>query len=64
MQRGGASIARVPGIAEQQTAAAPREHECGTEASWTAANDDDVEHRWLNCKRAATRLARVGRLER
>ena len=39
-----ACVARLSSIAEQDTPAAAREHECGAETSWTAPDNDDVEH--------------------
>ena len=39
-----ACVARLSGVAEQNTPAAAREDERGAETSWTAPDNDDVEH--------------------
>src|SRR4029434_9288534 len=39
-----ARVSRFSRIAQQQTAAAPREDKGSAEASWTAPDNDDVEH--------------------
>jgi len=39
-----ARVPRLAGIAKQHPPSAPGEHERGAETSWTAADNDDVEH--------------------
>jgi len=44
MQGRRARVSRFSRIAQQQSAAAPREDKGSAEASWTAPDNDDVEH--------------------
>src|SRR5262245_54031876 len=37
-------VARLSGVAEQHTPAAARKQQCSAETSWTAPDNDDVEH--------------------
>jgi hypothetical protein len=44
MERRGACIARLCGIAEEYLAAAASEDERRAQSSWTTTYDDDIEH--------------------
>ena len=44
MQRRRARVPRFSRITQQQTPAAAREHKGSAETSWTAPDNDDVEH--------------------
>src|SRR4029450_2366615 len=55
VQRRRSRVAWLAGIAEQHAPAAARKHECGAETSWTAPDNDDVEH-------AAAELQATGHL--
>jgi len=57
MQRVGTCVSRLSRITDEELPAAPSQDERGAQARGSAADDDDVEHRRLNCK--ATAIARA-----